>query len=106
MIEVWFSKAWNRSAPARRELETSALSFLKRFSPKKTGIVLTITAPLLVIGWHLAALTERQSHLDEISYELGSSVRNFFESPIPDNSCDCLLFIQSGETGFDLYFSR
>lgn len=103
MIEAWCAKAWNRLALPRHK----TADFFKSLRYKRTGIVLTITMPLLVIVWHAVALTSHPAHLGKIVKELGStSSGRFFRNPMPDNSGTHLLFIESTANGLGLYLSK
>ncbi len=99
MVEVWCAKAWNRLAPLRRKLAGN----IKRLPSKRTGIVLTVVIPPLVIFWHLATLAERPAHFDKIVSDLGSATLGRFYTIMSDHSGARLVFMQATETGYGIF---
>lgn len=106
MIEVWVAKAWQ--SKARQKLAAKTLDFFERLPSKRTSIVLAIATPLLVVVWHLVALAQRPSHLDQIASELGCPGMWGFTliNPSPDNAGDRVLFVESGENGYGVYCAQ
>jgi hypothetical protein len=71
----------------------------------RLGIALCIAVPLVVVLWHLIALAARPPHLNQVVAELGSTMR-FVADPIPNHACTRLIFIQTTEHGYGVFFSE
>ncbi|HTB84244.1 MAG TPA: hypothetical protein VK742_11365 [Candidatus Sulfotelmatobacter sp.] len=102
MIEVWFDKAWKRSTSARGRLAR----FVKELPSKRTGIVLTIAMPALVLAWHLVVVANRPAHFNKIMAALGSSTIGHFGFSMADNTGTRLVFMQAVENGYGLFLSK
>lgn len=102
MIEVWCAKAWNRSTSARRKLTV----FIKELPSKRTGIVLTIAMPVLVLAWHLIVAANRPAHFNKIVAALGSSTIGHFGISMADNAGKRLVFLQAVENGYGLFLCK
>lgn len=70
----------------------------------RSGMLVGITAPLVVVLWHLLALTARPPHLNQVVAELGSTMR-FVANPSPNHAGTRLVFIQTTEHGYGVFFS-
>ena len=68
-------------------------------------MAVAISAPLLVVLWHLFALATRPPHLNQIVAELGSTMR-FVANPSPNHAGTRLVFIQTTEHGYGVFFSE
>jgi hypothetical protein len=79
--------------------------FLKNIRSKRLGIVVGVAAPLVVVLWHLLALAARPPHLNQVVAELGSTMR-FVAEPMPNHACTRLIFIQTTEKGYGVFFSE
>jgi hypothetical protein len=75
-----------------------------RFRP--LGMALGVTVPLLVMLWHLLAVTGRSRDPETIVGELGGTM-SFVSDPMPNHACTRLIFIQKGGKGhsYDVCFS-
>lgn len=106
MIEVWCKRAWINLAGPLQKLKARSLGLVKRVSSKPMGIALTVATPLLMLSWHLIALTNRPLHLDQIVAELGSTTTKlFYYDPMPDHDETRLVYIESTENGYGIFWS-
>lgn len=79
--------------------------FLNNVRSRPRAVLVAITVPLVVVLWHLFALAARPAHLNQVVAELGSTMR-FVADPIPNHACTKLIFIQTTEKGYGVFFSE
>jgi hypothetical protein len=79
--------------------------FLESIRSRPLAVVVAITTPLMVVLWHLLALAGRPPHLNQVVAELGSTMR-FVANPSPNHAGTRLVFIQTTEHGYGVFFSE
>ncbi len=79
------------------------MSGQRHFVFRPVAVALAITAPLVVCVWHGLALLGRPARMNQIVAELGSTMR-FLTPPLPNHADTRLLFIQTTENGYGVFF--